>query len=702
MARKTALPPEIFAVFREESREQLESVAAGLEQLERADDPAIRSDIKRHLHNVKGAAGSLGLTAIARVAHAAEDLFLEAADDVVPTDTLERLFAAVTWLLRALDQRRPRPKTILERLGSRQETGPGDEQTEPAQEPEEDEKSEPSWSSRDETFVRVQSSALERLLSPVADLATRRSEIRFRADRLSELAETGGVLAYRASTGALAAEDIAGLRDAARELDGHARDLRETARRTSIALADLEEQVRRMRLVPLSSMEQSLRLAVRDAAERTGKRVSLDIVGGDAGLDRRRLEILKAPLLHLVRNAVDHGIESPEKRRAANKPEEGQVKVSLVAQGDRVVLSVEDDGAGIDVERVREQSVAGGYLGAQEAAALTREQLLALVATQGFSTASGVTELSGRGVGVDVARQAVEASGGSLIIESRWGQGTSFRLAFPAALITSRVLMVRATEQTYALPLTDVEGTARPLPDAFYPLAELDFVEVLGASARVHRLNELHSAPPSEGPVPVVVVETPVGRVAIVVDAILGEEEVVVRPLGPPLGRVVGISGAVLGDMGVVPVLNAAEILEVGVSEETGIGLGPQGPVERVCVLVVDDSLTTRTLERHVLESSGYLVRVASDGKEALDILRKQRCELVVSDVEMPVLDGIGLVRQMREDPTLTDIPIILVTSLESDDDRRRGLAAGAQEYIVKSRFDQEELLDTVRRLLGR
>lgn len=710
MATRKPLPPEILAIFREEARENLEAVIEGLEQLgtpDPASETEHRVNLKRKLHNVKGAANSVGFGSLGQVAHAVEDRLVTVADgEPVPESVIADLYAGIQWMLENLEAPGAPPPKLAVRLGMEESEPPAKSQAPaksetppkpvaPAPTPEP-----PRAPASSGSYIRVKSTALEQVLSPVAALAMLRVQGRREIHRLEELALACQQLADKAATSNLGPEDAAALRDLGRQLEEQHRHGRESSRRTDLALTDLEEQFRRMRMVPFQSLETSLRLTLQEAAAATDKKVRLKVEGAEAGLDRHHLELLKAPLMHLLRNAVDHGLESPRARKARGEDPTGTVLLTLETGADRITLIVEDDGRGMDLEAIKQKALERGLSTAEELEAMGESALHDLACTPGFSTRQEVTELSGRGVGLDVVRTAVEREGGSLSIEPREPKGTRFLLSLPASLLTTNVLRVTAGGRVYALPVAGVESTSRIDPSTLYTLDGRPCVEVGGRAALVHRLQGATSEESAgDHRSHAVVIATPRGRVAVLVDRILGDDEMVVRALGPPFRKVRGVLGATIGEEGqVVPVLNPAEIFEV--DPEVIQAARPKAPVRRRSILVVDDSITTRTLERHVLESHGYLVQTASDGAQGLELLHDQDFDLVVSDVEMPVLDGIGLTRKVRSDPELGTLPIILVTSLGSSEDEERGRSAGADAYIVKSRFDQTELLDTIARLL--
>jgi two-component system chemotaxis sensor kinase CheA len=475
----------------------------------------------------------------------------------------------------------------------------------------------------------------------------------------------------------------------------------------------LTDVVLSVRLLPVASIVGPFERMVRDLARASGKQVQLEVVGGETEMDRKILEQLRDPLVHLLRNAVDHGLELPAEREAAGKPALGTIRLTAAQRGSAIEVTLEDDGTGLDPARLRAVVEQKGLLSAEKAAGLDDRAAVELIFLPGFSTRTTVTQTSGRGVGMDVVRENVERLNGHVSVESRPGQGTRFVLAVPLTLATTRAVLVEQMGQSYALPASSIEGTFRGRPDA-EPRAEgRPIVEYQGRPLPLADLGALLELEMLDGSVAnpawrsYVVLRQGERRVVLHVDRLIGEREIVVKSLGWPLSRVRNVSGAaVLGSGQVVMILNPADVLKAGLRLPTDRGTpslrraAPARAERRRRVLVADDSLTTRTLERSILEAAGYDVQIAADGGEALHVLRGQPIDLVVSDVDMPVLDGFALTSEIRRDEKLKQIPVVLVTSLDAQQHRERGVAVGADAYVVKSQFDQEELLAAIRRLI--
>ncbi len=534
--------------------------------------------------------------------------------------------------------------------------------------------------------------ALDDLGDFVADW---RAEWRRQRPRLRGTGAEGAAVTKRlddrlSAVATLVADRTAAATDAARALD-----------RVSGAL---DGHLRGARMQQFDEACAGLERVVRDLALAQGKQVRLELVGGDVALDRAVISRLRDVLRHLVRNAVDHGVEPPAARLAAGKPAEATVRVSAVVSGDRVLVAVSDDGAGFDEEAIRARAAARGLPAPRD-----RDELAHVVLTPGFSTRSAVTTVSGRGVGLDVVRTEVEALHGAIEITWESGHGSRCGLRVPLFLATTHVVLVRAGGATFALPASDargmfrvkrgalrrVEGRAVMVREGERPLPVVSLASVLELPATGADAREA---------VPAVSLSAAAGEVAFTVDDALAESEVVITGLGRRLHAVPLVSGAAVLESGEVALLLKSSAL-------VRAALGAPGPADaateraapaaaRRRVLVVDDSATTRSLVRSILEGAGYLVAIAVDGAEAWAKLQQDLPDLVVSDVDMPRMDGFALCEAVRRSPRSRDLPVVLVTALGSDRDRARGMDVGANAYVVKAEFDQGTLLETIGRLL--
>jgi two-component system chemotaxis sensor kinase CheA len=490
--------------------------------------------------------------------------------------------------------------------------------------------------------------------------------------------------------------------DRLRQLEGafghHARETRRESEREAQVAHGLRGALQDLRMVPAQTALAALRPAVRDAAARLGKSVKLTVSGGDVRLDRRVLDELKAPLLHLVRNGVDHGIESPEVRAAAGKEPEALLEVKVEPRGDRVAFTVSDDGAGLSPERLRAVAVQRGLMSAIEAGRLSDAEAARIAFRPGISTASEVTALSGRGVGLDVVADAARRLGGSVDVSFERGRGTQFVLEAPLALTGTAGLLFRAAGGLALLSLDAVEAVLLVRPGDVGTIAGRPMVAVEGGQVPYSNLAQalgLGGGPPAGQATVALLVVAGGRRAAVAVDEVLGEHPMIVSPLGKRLSGVRRLAGAaVLDDGRVVSVLQPGEIV--------GAPAGPEsGRVQaRARVIVADDSLSTRAAAKAILEIAGFAVMVAADGQAALALAEEAGCDLIVSDVQMPRMDGLELTRRVKAHPKLARVPVILVTSLGSQEDRASGLKAGADGYLVKRDVGSGALLELVRRLL--
>jgi two-component system chemotaxis sensor kinase CheA len=468
-------------------------------------------------------------------------------------------------------------------------------------------------------------------------------------------------------------------------------------------LNGLQECAMRTRMVPVTTITDSLQRAVRDAARSLQKDVRWEVWGGETELDRGVLNQLAGSLMHLVRNAVDHGVDTPEQRSAAGKPPQAVVRLHAMQLGSEVVIAVSDDGGGVDLERVRAQAVRLGT----DVDGLNDDETLQLIFGAGFSTATFVTDLSGRGVGLDAVRSSVEAAGGRVEVRSTPGAGGEFRIIVPITLAVLRCLLVEAGGQRFALPLQRVALAQAEATTTIIHAEGRRMIDVDGEPVPVCELAEMLAVPSTRvGPGTFVVVNGTVGRAAFVVDALVGQRDVVVKGLSALVPRLEVFAGtSIEPDGAILMVLDPPGLIERsrrGGARSAIATAVPTRPQRRSGnVLVVDDALTVRELQRTILERAGFAVTVAGDGVEALKHLAEGQYDLVMTDVEMPRMDGFALTEHIRAHPSLANVAVLILTSLVDDADRRRGMEAGADGYIVKSDFDERSLLAAVDRLIG-
>jgi two-component system, chemotaxis family, sensor kinase CheA len=642
---------QFLELFRDEANERIDSMVDALLALEsgRAGIEVLDS-LFRDAHTIKGGAGMLGLADVRTLAHAVEDVLegVRSTGEFPPAlaDPLLRAADALRSQVGGDTEGRP---DLLEELAARRADVVGREAR-----PEQPAEAAPAahTAAAEPRAIRIAPRKIDRLLDLVGESVLHRRRLEHllgdRGEAIGDELDLGGRLFDE-------------LKDAAVE----------------------------MRTLPISTITAPLPRAVRDVAAAEGKDVELVISGEDTELDRVILESLSEPLVHLIRNAVAHGVEKPEERVRAGKPARGTIELHAEQRGGLVEIVVADDGRGVSEDLLAEAAREGS--------------LADVLARAGLSTAAEVTELSGRGVGMDAVKRHVESFGGTLDVRSEPGRGTEIALVLPLALALLDVLLVERGGRPFGIPLASVEEAVTVEEELV--LAGRSALELRGRSVPLADLAALigAEAPPTAEGAPAIVVSSASRRVAAACDRLLGQEEVVVKPLGPLLASARGYLGAaVLGDGRVALLLDPASLARVRGRAPMRRAAGEVAAPVAPKVLVVEDSYTVRELQRSILEASGYRVEVARDGAEALRMIgADDDIDLVITDLEMPELDGIELTRAVRAGAR-PSLPVVIVTSRGGDDDRSRGLEAGADAYMVKSGFDQQALLDAVARLVGR
>jgi chemosensory pili system protein ChpA (sensor histidine kinase/response regulator) len=512
-------------------------------------------------------------------------------------------------------------------------------------------------------------------------------------DRFSTLQQLSRALAESAA-------DLSGLQGV---LDDLARQNDSLLGQQSRVSSELQDGLMRARMVPFEGSVPRLRRVLRQAAADTGKQAQLQLEGAHGELDRNVLERMTAPLEHLLRNAVAHGLETPQARREAGKPEEGVVRVVLRREGSEMVLQVADDGAGIDHAAIRRRAEQRGML--PVGAEVADIDLERLILEPGFSTAEEVSQLAGRGVGMDVVHNEVRQLGGSLEISSTRGQGTTFTLRLPQTLAVTQAVFVRIGETQFAVPVAAVGGVGR-ISRARFEAADASYVYG-GEAYALHDLGTLVGLGPAraEGQpqVPLLLVRAGELRAAVAVDQVLGNREIVVKPVGPQIGSIPGIYGATItGDGSVVVILDAAPLVRRYIAQPAlaGTAATPAEQRQVPLVMVVDDSLTMRKVTSRVLERHNFEVSTARDGVEALERLEERVPDLMLLDIEMPRMDGYELATAMKADPRLAGVPIVMITSRTGEKHRQRALEIGVQRYMGKP-YQELDLMRNVYDLLG-
>jgi two-component system, chemotaxis family, sensor kinase CheA len=486
------------------------------------------------------------------------------------------------------------------------------------------------------------------------------------------------------------------------------------------SLQSLQLDLREMLLTPVSIVFEPLRRSARDLARSLKKEVSLVIEGGDIELDKSVLDILGDPLLHLMRNAIGHGIEMPQTREDNGKNKTGKLTISSQSESGKIFIKFKDDGAGIDAKKIKSLAMAKNLVDANALANMSDEELVELIFLPGFSTQSQVTELSGRGVGLDIVKESIERVNGAIAISSQLGVGTEFIISLPLTLATERGLYIRTGDSFFVLPSTSSSSILEVDLNDLVPVSGDKTYIINNRSIPVRDLAKVLDVKGNTDTVTSekklgILLESSKDAVLILVDEIMSEHECVIKPLGYPLYSVLNISGASLTEKGdLILVLNPQELVQSALQYVDNSSASTQTETQESAsedtlsnqainslpILVVDDSLTSRTLEASTLEAAGYRVETASNGEKAWALLKKKKYCLVVLDIEMPVMDGYALTELIKTDNKLNKVPVLIITAHESVEIKRRCNEVGANQFLVKNQFDTNCLVEAVEGLL--
>ncbi|MGX4642027.1 Hpt domain-containing protein [Massilia sp. SYSU DXS3249] len=725
------LDPDLLPVFLEEAADLLPQIGNGLRQWQQdPQDTAPAQGLLRTLHTVKGSARMAGAMRIGQHTHELETQV----ENMVHAGTTQP--AAFDELMANYDQ----ALALFEQLVQPAQAAEAAESAPAGEAP----AAEPLVAAEARTpLVRVRADILDRLVTQAGEVSITRSKLENQmgvlkgalsdfSDNLNRLRRQLREVEMQAESQIASRMSIAGEREfdplefdrftrlqeltrmmaesvndvasfhesLSRTVDGAGEELAAQSRMTR----DLQRDLMRVRMVPFGSLSERLFRVARQTAKETDKRVNLDIRGGAVEIDRSVLEQMAAPFEHLLRNAIVHGIEPRDVRADAGKPETGELLVQVSQQGNEVVLQFGDDGAGLDLERIRAKARQLGMLAAD--AELSDQEAAELIFAPGFSTADTLTELAGRGVGMDVVRSEAQSLGGRVTIATEAGRGARFTIRLPLTLAVTQVVLVASAGKTYALPSTLVEQVVHVREPELVAAADAGVLEVAGQVLPFHYLPALLGEGTSfESGLrsrPVMVLHSAGERIALQVDDVLGNREVVIKNLGPQLARVPGIAGAtVLGTGDIVLILNPLALGRYAGTVTPPALAAQEALPQRPTVMVVDDSLTVRRVTQRLLEREGYRVALAKDGVDALAQMPEVRPDLMLVDIEMPRMDGFDLVRHVRGDPGTSAIPIIMITSRTADKHRNVALGLGVNAYFGKP-YQEPVLLGAIAGLLNR
>ncbi len=713
---------ELLADFKVEAAEHQQVIAESMLLLEKqppsGEFQKIVETIFREFHSLKGAARAVNQADIERLCQAMEGVFhqLKEGRILLTSTLLEILFSGVdvlnTLLSDPLDGRRKNLGTnlvqLLKAIDTQMEDSdsdhnsptnepaftlqqfkntPSDVENQGANSPGQPEPISREMQTQKET-VRIATSKLNSILRQSEEFISARAELDYYIREMDRLNHP--------------------------DLQMLQRDLSKFNHSFSRMVDDLVHDIRNTLLFPFSSLTDIVPMIVRDLGREFGKEIELVISGAETEIDRRILEEMKDPLIHLIRNCIDHGIEKPEVRIESGKQARGTIKIAISQEaGRKVDIILSDDGAGIDREKLRKSALKNSVVTSQNLDQMNDQDIVGLVFRSGVTTSPMITDLSGRGLGMAIVAAKVDGLGGSITVESEEGKGTNFHISLPLSLSTFRGVLVRVFSQFFVVPTSTIERVIRINTTQILYAESKPFLPVNGENIALTKLadtlglNERRQKQTDEFNFPVLIVTSAHRKIGFLVDEVLGEQEGVVKELGPQLIHVRNLAGAtVLGSGLVIPILHVPELIDSALKANLAGSISNQEAVpdasteKRIKILVAEDSITSRMLLRNILETAGFQVKTAVDGLEAFQILQNDPFDLVVTDIEMPGMNGFELTSKIRTDVRFSAIPVVLVTALSSDWDRKRGLEAGANAYIVKSNFEQSNLVETIHRLI--
>lgn len=731
----------LLATFRVEADEHIKAITTGLIDLEKSDASDRRKEIIeivfREAHSLKGAARAVNLADIETICQSIESVFasLKRGEVALSPDSFDALHRAVDAAARLLESDEPGPRVtrLAADLDSIISSSPAEARH--AAEPIAPIEEKPrlvdtvriatakldSLLLQAEEMLSARQTALERVADmreinqSLADWKRELTRIAPDARAISRSIEQSAQIKHRRKDDPRVVKLLSFVDQSGtffKSLEGRLSTLIRAAEADSHLLGgrteNLLEDMKKALMLPFSSLLEMLPKMARDLSRDQGKEARVIVRGEEIEIDRRILEEIKDPLIHLLRNSIDHGIEPPPERERKGKSRQGTILVAVSPKdGGKVELTISDDGCGVDIQKVKDAAIRLGALSREEAETSDESYIASHIFRSGLSTSPLITDISGRGLGLAIVMEKVERLGGRVAFQTVRDRGVSFTITLPVMLSTFRGVIVRAASALFVFPTSSVERVVRFRSEDIRTVENRETARLNGELVSIVRLSDAlglaaRSEPDARDRLQAVIIAGD-RRIAFAVDEVLREQDVLVKGLGRQLARVPNIAGAtILGSGEVVPILNVADLVKsaarsAGVARREAIR---EEEKDKKSVLVVEDSITARTLVAGILESSGYKVTTAFDGIDGLTKLRSGNFDLVVSDVDMPRMNGFDLTAKIRGDRRLVDLPVVLVTALASREDQERGMEAGANAYIVKSDFDQSNLLEVIKRLI--
>lgn len=730
---------ELRGLYQNSSQEHLQNLKTQLQAYgTQPEDQSILEKLLKEAENLKTDSIIVGLEAAERLSEALEDIFDQLLCQDIPytpelLDRVEYVVAELEKLIKEALEGVPSGVNVDRAIAElkAEKWRKADSQSNPDPSPANgngtENKTQPKTSTppkSDDTreqkpyridTIRVQTQHLDFLMTQTGELTVTKIRIAHTANQLEELFSLWEDWKSKQknqwqnddknSNLARIEELITNLRDAAQE----------NSTRLDLIAGDLEEKIGTLRLLPLSTVFHLFPRLVRDLAREENKEVELILEGGETTADKQILEEIKDPLMHLIRNAVDHGLETPEERKAMGKSSTGKIQLRAYRTGSNIAIEIADDGRGLDTQKIKQTAIKRGLYHPEELDAMSTHQLYSLILTPGFSTRSFITEVSGRGVGLDVVQTNVQRLKGNIQIESTPGEGCTFKIQLGTTLATANVLLVNVENHTYGLPIEAVQTSFLVSPEDIFTIEGRSTISLENQAISVARLSELLELPEdqqnqdTQKQLPCILLNMGEEKFGLFVDQLLDTQDVVIKPQSKIIKRVRNVLGAtILGTGEVCMILNPQDLLK-SLQQKTTSAISKSGKkaqplyqqTTKPIVLLAEDSITVRTQEKRILEGAGYEVITAVDGLDGYNKLKSNpHIDAIISDIQMPNIDGLTFAEKVRQEQEYSETPFILVTSLNSDEDKRRGAQAGANAYITKDKFNQELLIDTLGRLV--
>lgn len=721
--------------FKDETEGHLRNLNQGLLDLEKeTENRQTLEEVFREAHTLKGAATMMGFSDIRDVAHSLENVFERAKSQQLKInekiiDVLFEGIDVIGELLRSKVEGKEVKINLDEFLKKVAESCQIEKEAKEIVPLKEERLIKPQAPVKIEEIVRVGVEKLDNLINLAGELVISKTRLDHKMQELQDFFARLGELkvkltktreGWEESEEVLKREEVKQLSESLKDISGLGDSLKdsfeeiigglsETNSQLGMATNSIQQGIMRVRMLPLSTIFSAFPRMIRDLSKQEGKEVSIEIKGSDTELDKSVIDRMQDPLMHILRNCVDHGIETPREREMLAKPRVGEISLSAYQQGDQVIIEVADDGRGINPKMVLRKALEQGIITQKEAESLSDRGTFDLIFSSGFSTKGEVTTTSGRGVGLDVVKEDVSRLKGLIEVSSKEGSGTKFIVRLPLTLAITDALLIRSAGEVFVVPLSSLEETLKVRREDVETVETKEAILVRQDIIPLVRLPQIlgidKQLQPLKDSFPVVIVSSGDRLLALEVDELVGKQEIVVKALGDFLEKVPNIAGATILGSGEVVLILDIPVLISNAKKMSKAREGKELPevaeVSPPSILAVEDSLTARELERDILEAAGYEVEVAVDGLDALEKLRRKRFDLIVTDILMPGLDGFELIQRLRQSEEHKEIPIVIVTTRESEEDKKRGIEVGADAYIVKSAFDQRGLLECIERLIS-